>query len=416
MTARASILIVNRVYPPLRGATGRLMHDLARHFVKAGHRVTILSTAGKTSRTSRGPITIARLQGREKPGAWGYIAGLWRLYRAMIRLPRHDILITMSDPPMLYVAGMQAARKKKCAHVHWCQDLYPDLLPVLDFDVPPPVLKRAFDIGYRALKSCDCVVAISRCMQRHIVRGGVDMRRTAVIENWPDQELVAPLAKPAPAPEETPLPHADMLRDRRLYSDPAGQKFRVLYAGSLGRAHPVDAIVQAARILHRTQPDIELVFAGKGPGFDVLAQGRSQYGLDNIRLMPPQPRASLRALMESGDVHLVTMRDEAMGMLMPSKFYSGLAVQRPIVFAGPAECDIARLIARHGCGRVVKPHDGKGLATAIALFRTDPEAWFNAHEGAKAALAGRLPSEAFAAWSNVVKKLLNEQRSRRSSK
>lgn len=417
-TQRASILIVNRVYPPQRGSTGRLLHDLARHFVKNGHAVTILTTtSGKATHSRRGPIGISRVGVDTRTGLLPYLKTLFRLYRAIVKLPRHDVVITLSDPPMLYLAGYHAARRKQSAHIHWCHDLYPDLAPVLDFNIPTPLYRLAWKWGRDALAGSACVIAISRCMQRHMVRHGVEMRRTAVIENWPDQEIVAPAAAvPSPAPAQKELPDQDRLRERRLYSDPAGQKFRVLYAGSISRAHPVDAIIAAARILLKSQPDIELVFVGKGAGFEMLAQARASQGLDNIRLIPPQPRAALKSLMESGDIHLVTMRDEALGMLMPSKFYASLGAQRPTVFVGPAECDIARLCAQYNCGRVVKPGDGRALAAAISLYRNDSEAWFQAHEGAGKALKARLPQEAFALWSNVVRKVLHEQRSDRSAK
>lgn len=391
----------------MRGATGRLMHDLARHFVKTGCRVTILTTtAGKPSSSARGPVGIVRVKGVDRPGVPDFFTGLYRLYRAMLAIRRHDVIITMTDPPLLYMLGQRAARKKGSAHIHWCQDLYPDLAPPLGFGVPGPILRRLADMGRKSLRAADCVVCVSRCMQRHLTRTGLDLRRTAVIENWPDQELLSDRT-PEPLISNLPLPHAADIRKRRLYSDPAGQKFRVLYAGSIGRAHPIDNVIAAARILQKSNPDIELVFVGKGGGFEKLAQARARHMLDNIRLMPPQPRATLKNLMESGDVHLVTMRDETLGMLMPSKFYPALAAARPIVFAGPAECDIAHVLARFGCGRVVKPGDGKALATAIALYRTDSESWFAAHEGATQALVGRLPRDAFALWSDVVRKVLH---------
>lgn len=403
-------MIVNRVYPPMRGATGRLLHDLARHLVKSGYRVTILTTtSGKPSVSARGPISIVRIAGVDKPNKLDWLRGLWRLYRAMLSNPRHDLVITLTDPPLLYVMGQRVAKKKGCAHIHWCHDLYPDLAMPLGFKIPKFLLGFAGALGRAALQAADRVVCISRCMQRHLMRTGLDIRTTPVIENWPDTELVAPSpAKPIPI-AKVELPHKQSLKDRRLYSDPSGQKFRVLYAGSLGRAHPIDAIVAAARILQKSHPDIELVFVGKGDGFEKLAHARASYALDNIRMIPPQPRAALKGLMESGDVHIVTMRDESLGLLMPSKFYSALAVSRPVIFAGPAECDAAHIIARHGCGRVVKPDDGKSLATAIALYRTDAEAWFEAHEGAKAALAGRTPDDALSAWADMVRKVLNER-------
>jgi glycosyltransferase involved in cell wall biosynthesis len=351
-----------------------------------------------------------RIKGVERPNKLDWFKGLWRLYKAMVNNPRHDVIITLSDPPLLYVMGQRAAKKKGCAHIHWCQDLYPDLAPVLGFNVPAFMVGWATTIGRAAMQATDRIVCISRCMQRHLVRTGVEVRATAVIENWPDQELLLETPENQIATAKIALPHKKSLRERRLYSDPAGQRFRVLYAGSIGRAHPVDAMISAARILQKSNPDIELVFVGKGEGFEKLAAARAQFALENIRLIPPQPRAALKGLMESGDVHLVTMRDEALGMLMPSKFYGAIAVARPVVFAGPAECDIAHLVARYGCGRVVKPDDGKSMATAIALYRTDSEAWFSAHEGAKAVLKGRTPNDAFAQWSDVVRKVLNESK------
>jgi hypothetical protein len=100
------------------------------------------------------------------------------------------------------------------------------------------------------------------------------------------------------------------------------------------------------------------------------------------------------------------MRDDAAGMLLPCKFYSALAVHRPVVFAGPAECDIAKIIAKTGCGRIVKPGDAKSLATTIALYRSDADAWFSAQEGAKSAISGRTHKDAFAKWSDVVRPMV----------
>lgn len=396
----------------MRGATGRLLHDLARHFVKQGHRVTILTTTtGREGISARGPISIVRIKGVSTPNKRDWISGLWRLYKAMLASARHDVIVTLSDPPMLYVMGQRAAKKKNCAHIHWCQDLYPDLAPALGFNPPALLYKLAMALGRAALQAADRVVCISRCMQRHLVRTGVEIRRTSIIENWPDQELLVSVSETPKITAKLDLPHKKSLRERRLYSDPAGQKFRVLYAGSIGRAHPVEALVEAAKILQKTQPDIELVFVGKGEGFEKLAQARATLALDNIRLMPPQPRAALKGLMESGDIHLVTMRDESLGLLLPSKFYAALAARRPVVFAGPAESDIAHLVAKYGCGRVVRPDDGKSMATAIALYRTESDAWFAAHDGTIEVLKGRLPEDAFASWSDVVRKVLNERSS-----
>lgn len=114
-------LIVNRVYPPMRGATGRLLHDLARHFVKTGYRVTILTTTtGKPGISARGPIGII-LSGVDKPNKRDWLRAC-RISIAPYWQTRVTIwLITLSDPPLLYAVGQRAAKKKGCAHIHWCR-------------------------------------------------------------------------------------------------------------------------------------------------------------------------------------------------------------------------------------------------------------------------------------------------------
>ncbi|HEY8963806.1 MAG TPA: glycosyltransferase WbuB, partial [Alphaproteobacteria bacterium] len=90
-----SILLINRAYPPVTGATGRLLHDLARHLVRSGYKVTILSTDPKgKSQKSRGPITLSRVKGDDRPSPLGYLGILWRLYRAGVKLPAHDVVVT----------------------------------------------------------------------------------------------------------------------------------------------------------------------------------------------------------------------------------------------------------------------------------------------------------------------------------
>ncbi|MFN3700975.1 MAG: glycosyltransferase, partial [Alphaproteobacteria bacterium] len=159
-------------------------------------------------------------------------------------------------------------------------------------------------------------------------------------------------------------------------------KFRVLYAGTLGRAHPYKVILNAAAILAQSNPEIEFVFVGDGKGFEKLAQERTRMGLENVRLLPYQPNSGLKEVMESGDVHLISMRENAAGCLVPSKLYSALAVGRPCVFVGPEACEAAKVIEDYRAGEVIPQGDAALLAKVILQFRMNGETWFKAHEGA----------------------------------
>jgi len=90
------------------------------------------------------------------------------------------------------------------------------------------------------------------------------------------------------------------------------------------------------------------LFVGGGPR---LAEVQAAVaGLPNVRFMPYQPLASLRALYAAADVHLGTLRDEISGMVVPSKYPAALAAGKPVLLVGGRGTDMRREIERLGLG------------------------------------------------------------------
>lgn len=392
------MVFFNRVYPPSRGATGRVLRDLAHGFARDGWDVTVIATGPQARKERDGGVRVIRLaaRGARRRGVLFY-GLLWiRMLLAGLFLPRHDLVVTMTDPPLFVIAGRMIARVKKSRHINWCQDLYPDLLPSLGIHLPQRLMQGLKVQSRRAMKSCDKVVVIGRCMARHLTHSGLDPQRIAVIPNWPDAELSGAAVRAFAG--ERPLPNVENARPySELFKD-AEPKFRVLYAGNMGRAHPVGTILDAAEIIAQQFSDIEFVFVGEGPAFDRLAQERARRGLENMRFLPWQPANRLRELMESGDVHLISINHEAAGLLVPCKLYSALAVARPCILIGPEESEAARVIGDFHAGSIVPQGQGEHLAHIIASYRTDGEKWFRAHEGAEKAGGVFVPEESIKAW------------------
>lgn len=383
-SAKPSVLLINRVYPPARGATGRVLRDLAREMARAGWKVSVLTTGDKTFSEKDGGITVHRVKAPGYPrGAIAYSIVLFKLWRAAMKQPRHDLVITLTDPPLLVTIGRRFARKKRCSHMHWCHDLYPDLFPSVGLRMPEFVLKSLSRTARRSMNKSGKVIAIGRCMARHLAHTGVETNKISIIPNWPDSELVDPHAKPK-ANNVRLKQNVQMARPAESLLRDDSPRFRILYAGTIGRAHPMKAILEAAEHLS-IHPEIEFVFVGEGPAHDRLAVERSRRGLQNIKLLPYQPTSHLKDLMESGDLHLISMRDDAAGLLVPSKFYSAIAAARPVIYIGPGDTEVGRMIRDYGCGAIIPQGDGKTLAQAILYFRNDPDAWFNAQQGAEQA-------------------------------
>jgi colanic acid biosynthesis glycosyl transferase WcaI len=260
-------------------------------------------------------------------------------------------------------------------------------------------------LSRRSMRECDKTIVIGRCMAKHLTYGGVDPRHITVIPNWPDYELIKPAgangfngassATQIPANLNVNVNGAKASHEQLKNVDP---KFRVLYAGNIGRAHPLNTILEAAQILDKSNPEIEFAFVGEGPRFDELARERAKRGLHNIRLLPFQPQSRIKQVMESGDVHLISMREDAAGMLVPSKLYAALAVARPCIFLGPAQSETAKVITDFHAGAVLAQGDPQALADKILHYRNNGEDWFAAHSGALAAGKIFVPKEAINAW------------------
>ena len=79
------------------------------------------------------------------------------------------------------------------------------------------------------------------------------------------------------------------------------------------------------------------------------------------------------------DVHLISLRPELEGLIVPSKYYGIAAAGRPVIFIGAADGEIAQLLLSTGSGMVVAEGDGVGLARAVCAYaqdrRTGAGAW-----------------------------------------
>lgn len=422
---KRKVTFLNRVYPPQRGATGRVLRDLARAMEKDGWDVTVICAAETGGEEYDGKIRVVRVKAPvRKQSVAAYFKAWYKMMRCARKMERPDLLVTMTDPPLVVVAGDMIARKHKCSHIHWCHDLFPDVMPALGLRVPDTIMSFLTKMGRRAMRNCDRVIAVGRCMAKYISHHGVEKSKISVVTNWPDHELLyidedadkkkseVKDQKRKSKKEETKAISPKLRKRYRPFEDQkkdnSERRFRVLYSGNLGRAHPVKTILEAASLLNETYPDVEFMFVGDGEVYDKLAEERAKRELNNVKLLPWQPVEKLREVMESGDLHLVTMQQEASGMLVPCKFYSALAVGRPCVFIGPEDSEVAQVLKDFQAGIVVPQGDAERLVSVIKTFRENSDDWFTAHEGAVEAGQVFVPEHSIQAWIKRAETVLED--------
>jgi glycosyltransferase involved in cell wall biosynthesis len=146
--------------------------------------------------------------------------------------------------------------------------------------------------------------------------------------------------------------------------------FTVMYLGYAGAWHEFDPILAAIPEIIKSHP-IQFVFVGLGPGIDRVAAQKAKNCWDQVIIKDWVPRDMLRVLPSCGDIHLVSLKENMLGTCSPSKTYSSMAFERPIVFLGPPSCQAAIDIKEAQAGEIVG--NKEELINAIKKLFADRE-------------------------------------------
>ena len=126
-----------------------------------------------------------------------------------------------------------------------------------------------------------------------------------------------------------------------------------------------------------------------GPG-----GGGPARGLTNVVFRTYVPKDETPAVMAGADIALITLHDDALGVMSPSKLHANLAAGLPVLYIGPEGSNVDEAITRFGAGRSLREGDVDGAVAAIHQLRTDPTARRRAREAFEAAYcdAATLPA------------------------
>jgi hypothetical protein len=143
----------------------------------------------------------------------------------------------------------------------------------------------------------------------------------------------------------------------------------LLYSGNLGRAHTYADILELARSLQGSGAHFCFGVRGHRAGELCMAV---RPGDANVSLAGFAPEAGLARRLAAADIHLVSLRPEWTGVVIPSKFFGSLAAGRPVVFAGGRDSAIARWIEEHGVGWVLDGGSREAVAAELRRLAAAP--------------------------------------------
>lgn len=363
--ARPRVCFFNRSYWPDTGATGQLLTELAEDLVRDhGFDVTIVAGVPRSApdapaREVRNGVTVIRARGttfaprRFYGRAANYLSYFASASLAAWRLPAQDVVVAMTDPPIIGLAALTFRRNAR--FVWYCQDVFPEVAAVLE-DFRSKRVDRALEASTKWIaRHATRVVAIGETMAERLVTGkGADPARVTVIHNWADTDALAAGTK------DNPFARAHGLTSSTV----------VLHGGNIGLSQQLESIIDAAEVL-RERSDVVFVFVGDGARRRSLEADVARRGLTNVRFFDYQPRDQMPWTYATADLCLISLKQGLAGYIVPSKLYTILAAGRSYVAAVEPESEVAHLTREHDCGLVVAPGDGRAIAAAVQRLADD---------------------------------------------
>lgn len=372
------VLIHSIVFNPDGVSTGYLYGDIAVALKKAGFDVTVLTTTPHYNRVE------SQLKAQPlKWKIWGFLkqsrfkdipvyhvpqkkfkSTLLRLlgfvywhtvsFFTALGLRNVDVILSPSPPLTIGLLNLWIGKLKGAKVVYNVQEVYPDILGK-DSGMVFKILSK---MEHHIYDKSDAVTTIDEVFHNTIVDRFKTPGKLHIIPNFVDTDLYRPL---------THTPHLD----KTIFV--GNDHLKLLYAGNIGMAQEWDTLIEVAR---RTKgKPIDYYVIGEGMMRGYVEDKINELNLDNIRLLPYQPRELMPEIIAFSDIQYIFMEPRIAAQGFPSKVYTIMASAKPLLVCSPENTPIVNFLKPIGCAKIVTSSDVNAKADEICrwLSSVNPE-------------------------------------------
>jgi glycosyltransferase involved in cell wall biosynthesis len=369
------ILYLSQYFPPEMGAPAARASELAAHWAHAGHEVSVL-TGFPNHPTGVVPpewrARLRRLTDHERiAGVDLFRTWLWPLpnrkahermrnyasfcISAALRgmaLPRPDVIIASSPQLLVALSGWWVAYFRQLPFVFEVRDLWPESLTAVGVGNENSLLHHALAaVASFLYERSDLIVVVTPAFKDHLIqRWRVPAEKIAIVENGVETSLFSP------AP-----PAANHALRQELHAE---GKFLVGYIGTMGMAHGLETLLDAAAQLQRQNPNAHFLLLGEGAEKERIKALAQTGELANVSFLDQQPREKIPAFISASDACLVLLKKaDVFKTVIPTKMLEFMSCARPVILG--VEGQARQIIEDAGAGLVIEPENADALANAI---------------------------------------------------
>lgn len=257
-----------------------------------------------------------------------------------------DVLYVYHPPMTVGLSGALIGLFRSTPFVYDIQDLWPDTLRATGMLNNARILNFVGTVCHWIYRRASHIVVLSPGFRDLLVARGVDEKKISIIYNWCDESALKV--------------HHETLIDLSCMDG----HFNVVFAGNMGKAQSLGAVVEAAKIVSSQNPKVQFVFVGGGLEVESLKEMGASMNLTNVHFLPRMPMNEVGAVLKRADVLLVHLRDDPLfSITIPSKTQAYLSIGKPILMA--VRGDAADLIKKAEAGLVVVPEKAESIADGV---------------------------------------------------
>lgn len=369
-----NLLYISQYFPPEMGAPSARGSELARHWARAGHQVSVL-TGFPNHPTGVVPAEwrsrLRRLTYHEKVGHVDvYRTWLWPLpngkahermrnyasfcLSAALRgmtMPRPDVIIASSPQLLVGLSGWWLAFTRQIPFVFEVRDLWPESLAAVGVGGENSLLHDALAaIAGFLYRSADRIVVVTPAFKDYLIhRWRVPAAKIEVVENGVETDLFAPDSVAAAG------------RRKELNAE---SRFLVCYIGTMGMAHGLEALLDAAASLQSKAPHVLFLLVGEGSEKERIKSVVQCRGLANVQFLDQQPREKIPSFISASDLCLVLLKkSDVFKTVIPTKMLEFMSCARPVILG--VEGQARQILEDAGAGLAIEPENADALAAAI---------------------------------------------------
>jgi glycosyltransferase involved in cell wall biosynthesis len=362
------------------GAPAARASELARHWAEAGHGVTVLTgfpnhptgvVPPEYRKQFRRLVTREMWNGVKLIRTWLLPFPNRKSYERMLNyasfcasaattglfVEKPDVLIATSPQLLVALSGWWLAFVKRVPFVFEVRDLWPESLAAVGVEGANSLLIRVLGkIAGFLYRRAACIVVVTPAFKTFLENNwNVPPEKIFLVENGVETDLFSP------QPD----------REAKRKELAAEGKFVVCYAGTMGLAHGLDTLIEAAAILQTQNPRVQFLLVGEGAERERILALASQRGLTNLHFAGQQPRESMPSFLGASDACVVMLRKaDLFKTVIPTKMLEFMSCERPVIVAVDGQA--REIIETAQAGIFVEPENAKRLVEVIQQLAADP--------------------------------------------